>query len=168
MRALQISTVGEQSTSSHPHSARTALTASAGKHLSTQGDSRASRAAKHMHRQCGAGLQRSALTLGPPKCAGELAAVSMSRLEAVCREQDAKWLHRLSLGIDDEEVRNLLPPAAATLSLRACQASNITSSPEVRRVQNCVCTQCCPGCKHLILPIPSAQPCWPVMQPQAV
>lgn len=36
--------------------------------------------------------------------AGELAAVPMSRLEAVCKEQDAKWLHRLSLGIDDEEV----------------------------------------------------------------
>lgn len=28
----------------------------------------------------------------------------VSRLEAVCKEQDAKWLHRLSLGIDDEEV----------------------------------------------------------------
>ena len=36
---------------------------------------------------------------------GELAAVPMSRLEAVCKEQDAKWLHRLSLGIDDEEVQ---------------------------------------------------------------
>ncbi len=35
---------------------------------------------------------------------GELAAVPMGRLEAVCKEQDAKWLHRLSLGIDDEEV----------------------------------------------------------------
>ena len=36
----------------------------------------------------------------------------MSRLEAVCREQDAKWLHRLSLGIDDEEVCSTLLPAA--------------------------------------------------------
>ena len=45
--------------------------------------------------------------------AGELAAVPMSRLEAVCKEQDAKWLHRLSLGIDDEEVLNLLPRSFA-------------------------------------------------------
>ena len=43
--------------------------------------------------------------------------MSMSRLEAVCREQDAKWLHRLSLGIDDEEVRSRLPPAALPLTL---------------------------------------------------
>ena len=43
--------------------------------------------------------------------------MSMSRLEAVCREQDAKWLHRLSLGIDDEEVCSRLPPAALSLTL---------------------------------------------------
>ena len=43
--------------------------------------------------------------------------MSMSRLEAVCREQDAKWLHRLSLGIDDEEVCSKLPPAALSLTL---------------------------------------------------
>ena len=50
---------------------------------------------------------RGAAPMGMLGCAGELAAVSMSRLEAVCREQDAKWLHRLSLGIDDEEVRSI-------------------------------------------------------------
>ncbi len=38
----------------------------------------------------------------------------MSRLEAVCKEQDAKWLHRLSLGIDDEEVCNYLVLSTAT------------------------------------------------------
>ncbi len=55
---------------------------------------------------------------------GELAAVPMSRLEAVCKEQDAKWLHRLSLGIDDEEVLTLLHVPAALhaciLKLRQC------------------------------------------------
>ncbi len=45
--------------------------------------------------------------------AGELAAVPMSRLEAVCKEQDAKWLYRLSLGIDDEEVLAPLHVVAA-------------------------------------------------------
>lgn len=64
----------------------------------------------------GANLQRAAL-MGLPQCAGELATVSIGRLEAVCREQDAKWLHRLSLGIDDEEVRSALAPAALPLTL---------------------------------------------------
>lgn len=49
---------------------------------------------------------------------GELAAVPMSRLEAVCKEQDAKWLHRLSLGIDDEEVQLCLKaPSLAGMML---------------------------------------------------
>ncbi|BDA43773.1 DNA polymerase eta [Coccomyxa sp. Obi] len=36
---------------------------------------------------------------------GELAAVPLRRLEAVCGQDDAMWLHRLSRGIDDEEVK---------------------------------------------------------------
>ena len=35
---------------------------------------------------------------------GELSAVPLRRLEAVCGQADALWLHRLSRGIDDEEV----------------------------------------------------------------
>ena len=38
----------------------------------------------------------------------------MSRLESVCKEQDAKWLHRLSLGIDDEEVCSYSVPSSMT------------------------------------------------------
>ena len=38
----------------------------------------------------------------------------MSRLESVCKEQDAKWLHRLSLGIDDEEVCSHSVPSSMT------------------------------------------------------
>ncbi|KAK9915303.1 hypothetical protein WJX75_007291 [Coccomyxa subellipsoidea] len=36
---------------------------------------------------------------------GELSAVPLRRLEAVCGHADALWLHRLSRGIDDEEVK---------------------------------------------------------------
>ncbi|EIE19275.1 DNA/RNA polymerase, partial [Coccomyxa subellipsoidea C-169] len=36
---------------------------------------------------------------------GELSAVPLRRLEAVCSQADALWLHRLSRGIDDEEVK---------------------------------------------------------------
>jgi hypothetical protein len=38
----------------------------------------------------------------------------MGRLESVCKEQDAKWLHRLSLGIDDEEVCSYSVPSSMT------------------------------------------------------
>ena len=44
----------------------------------------------------------------------------MGRLEAVCKEQDAKWLHRLSLGIDDEEVLTPLTLASCIRTVRCC------------------------------------------------
>ncbi len=51
-------------------------------------------------------------------CVGELAAVPLRRLEAVCGQDDAMWLHRLSRGIDDEEVTlSLLPHASSSLFL---------------------------------------------------
>ena len=55
--------------------------------------------------------------------------MSMSRLEAVCREQDAKWLHRLSLGIDDEEVGSTLPLAALSLTGSCRGPAGLCMSP---------------------------------------
>ncbi len=51
--------------------------------------------------------------------AGELAAVPLARLEGVCGEADAQWLHRLARGIDDEEVAMHTPQASIrTLHMR--------------------------------------------------
>ena len=93
--------------------------------------------------------------------------MSVSRLEAVCREQDAKWLHRLSLGIDDEEVCSNFLPAAVSLT-QLIGAVNVISSPAGPRVQNRMWTQSCQTCKPSIFWTPVAKPCWLVTQSQAV
>lgn len=64
----------------------------------------------------------------------------MGRLESVCKEQDAKWLHRLSLGIDNEEVCS--NPVPHSMTRPAWPQVGIKNFSETVTFSLCSCAHC--------------------------